>query len=117
MSNEIWCIYHLSVQPQDFPEFKSFIGPIVEAARHEPGTLTYEYSASADHRSVHILERYRMEGLLPHVEQTFSPFAERFLELSKIEKLFVYGEPTEEIRKKLDGFGAIYLAPFDGFSR
>ncbi|MCL9981513.1 MAG: hypothetical protein NBV60_00005 [Erythrobacter sp.] len=58
-----------------------------------------------------------MSGLLPHVEQTFSPYAERFLSLATIDQLFVYGNPTPEIREKLDSFGATYLAPFVGFTR
>lgn len=66
---------------------------------------------------MHIIERYRTKGLLPHVEQTFAPFAERFLKLATIKKLFVYGDTTPEIRAKLDGFGAEYLTPFAGFSR
>lgn len=54
--------------------------------------------------------------LLPHVEQIFTPFDERFLGLAKIESLFDYGETAPEIRAKLDGFGATYLTSFAGFS-
>jgi hypothetical protein len=66
---------------------------------------------------VHVVERYCTQGLLSHVEQTFTPFTERLLELVKIDKLFVYGDTTPAIRPKLDGFGAEYLTPFAGFSR
>lgn len=66
---------------------------------------------------MHIVERYRAPGVLPHVEQTFAPFAERFLQLARIEKLFVYGETTPAIRATLDGFGAEYFTSFAGFSR
>jgi hypothetical protein len=72
---------------------------------------------NANRTVVHIVERYRTQGLLPHVEETFTPFAKRFLELAKIDRLFVYGDTTPEIRAKLDGFGAVYLQPFAGFSR
>jgi hypothetical protein len=53
---------------------------------------------------------------LPHAEQTFAPFAKEFLSLCKIEKLYVYGNVTAEIKAKLDGFGATYFEPFDGFT-
>ena len=79
--------------------------------------MIYEYVVNADRSVVHITERYRTNGLLPHVEQTFAPFAERFLKLATIKKLFVYGETTPEIRTTLDGFGAEYLTPFTGFTR
>jgi len=117
MQNEIYSIYHLSIAPSDFDAFKELIQPIVAATREESDTTVYEYVVNADRTIVHIIERYRTQGLLPHVEQTFAPFAERFLKLATIEKLFVYGETTPAIRAKLDGFGAEYLTPFAGFSR
>jgi quinol monooxygenase YgiN len=117
MHNEIYSIYHLSIAPSDFDAFKELIQPIVAATREEPDTTIYEYVVNADHTAVHIVERYRTPGLLPHVEETFAPFAERFLKLAKIEKLFVYGDTTPAIRATLDGFGAEYLTPFAGFSR
>jgi quinol monooxygenase YgiN len=117
MNGEIYSIYHLSIEPSKFSAFQELIAKIVAATREEQDTLTYEYVVNDDHSAVHIIERYRAAGLLPHVEKTFAPFADTFLSLCKIEKLFVYGEPTAAMRAKLDGFGAVYLRPFDGFTR
>ena len=117
MQDEVYSIYHLALDPADFPAFKALAEKIVAASSSEQDTLTYEYVASDDHKTAHIIERYRMDGVLPHVEQTFAPFTDAFLKLVRIEKLFVYGEPTPPIRAKLDGFGATYLAPFTGFTR
>jgi len=36
---------------------------------------------------------------------------------STVKSLVVYGTPDAEIRKRLDPFGAVYMTPFDGFSR
>lgn len=117
MQDEIYSIYHLSLNPANFAPFQALVAKIVAATDKEADTLTYEYVVNADHTAVHIIERYRMSGVLPHVEQTFAPYAEEFLSLVTIDALFVYGDPTPEIRAKLDGFGATYLAPFDGFTR
>jgi quinol monooxygenase YgiN len=117
MQNEIFSVYHLSIDPSNFDAFKELIQPIVAATSEEPDTTIYEYVVNADRTAVHIVERYRTQGLLPHVEQTFAPFAERFLKLATIEKLFVYGDATAAIRAKLDAFGAVYFTPFAGFSR
>jgi hypothetical protein len=87
------------------------------ALSNHPHTTIYECVVNADHTAVHIVERYRTQALLPHVEQTFAPFAARFLKLAKIEKLFVYGDTTPAIRAALDGFGAEYFRSFAGFSR
>jgi quinol monooxygenase YgiN len=117
MQNQIYSIYHLSIIPSDFDAFETLIAQIVAATSEEADTTIYEYVVNNDRTEVHIVERYQTRGLLPHVEQTFSPFAQRFLALARIEKLFVYGDTTPEIRATLDGFGAEYFTPFAGFSR
>lgn len=117
MTSEITSFYHLKVIPSQFEAFHALVAVIVEASRKEVDTLTYEYWVDADKETVHIIEHYRMPGVLPHIEQTFAPHAEAFLSFATIEKLFVYGEPTPEVRAKLDGFGAIYLSQFEGFRR
>jgi quinol monooxygenase YgiN len=117
MQDEIYSIYHLSLKPADYDAFMTLVEQIVEATSKEADTTTYEYVVNAERTVIHIVEKYRTKGLLPHVEQTFAPFAERFLDLVKIDKLYVYGDTTSEIRAKLDGFGAEYLTPFAGFSR
>lgn len=117
MKGELYTIYHMTIEPEDFAEFETLVATIVDAARHEPDTLTYEYVVNEDHTQIHIIERYLMAGVLPHVEETFAPYAEKFLSLARIEKLFVYGDPTPAIRAKLDGFGAIYFTQLNGFSK
>lgn len=117
MQKEIYSIYHLSIKPADFAAFEQFIEPIISATREEADTSIYEYVANDAHTVVHIVERYKSEGLLPHVVETFEPYAEQFLKLANIEKLYVYGETTPAIRAKLDGFGAEYLRPLAGFAR
>ncbi|NSZ87435.1 hypothetical protein NIBR502774_14480 (plasmid) [Rhizobium sp. NIBRBAC000502774] len=114
---DITCVYFLSLEAANVDDFKKLIVDIVAAAKHEAGTLIYEYSASEDQRQFHIVERYRAEAVLPHVELTFAPFAERFLELAKIEHLYVYGVVPRDIRDKLDGFNAVYMSPVAGFSK
>ncbi|SDC76769.1 hypothetical protein SAMN05444678_105180 [Sphingomonas sp. YR710] len=117
MQDQVYTLYHVAIDPAKFDTFKTLIEQIVEATSKEPDALTYEYVVNADRTAVHIIERYHSRGLLPHVEKTFAPFAERFLELGTIQKTYVYGETTPEIRAKLDTFGAEYLTPFAGFSR
>jgi quinol monooxygenase YgiN len=117
MQNEIYTLYHLSIDPADFAEFGALAETLVQATSLEPDTTIYEYVVNADRTQVHIIERYRPQGLLPHVEETFAPYAEQFLKLARIERVFVYGETTPEIRAKLDGFGAQYFSSVAGFAR
>jgi len=110
-------VFHMAVEPEALEEFKTLITEIVALSNKEPGTLIYEYSLGEDGRTVHIVERYFTEAVLPHVEGTFGPFAERFLKLAKIERLYVYGEPPADLRAKLESFGALFMAPLVGFAR
>jgi hypothetical protein len=113
----ISCLFQLSIKPEEFSAFKALIAQIVEATKQEPGTVVYEYSVNEGNNTAHILERYKVEGVVSHVDNTFAPFGARFLEMATVKGLFVYGTPDAEIRKRLDPFGAVYMTPFDGFSR
>jgi quinol monooxygenase YgiN len=111
------CLFTLAVKPEEFAEFKALIAQIVPETQKEPGTLVYEYSVNEDNSTAHILERYKADSVVSHVDETFAPFGERFLQLCTITSLTVYGTPDAETRKRLDPFGAVYMTPFDGFSR
>lgn len=117
MKNTITCVFSLSLQEGEFPAFRELVSEIVSKTEKEPGTQTYIYSVSEDQKTAHIIEKYEADAVISHIDVTFSPFAERFLSLVSVTGLTVYGYTTEEIRKRLDTFGAVYLTPFDGFSR
>ena len=117
MKDEVISIFTLSLAPEDFPEFKTLVAKIVAATSEEPGTWMYEYSVNEARTEVHIIERYRADAVVNHIEETFAPFGEKFLELVKITSLLVYGNPDAPTRKHLDAFGAVYMNPFDGFTR
>lgn len=117
MQDEIYSIFHCSIDPKNIEAFSALIAEIVDAASKEPDTTIYEYVINAEHTEVHIVERYRSAGLLPHIKQTFGPYAGRFLELVRVKAVYVYGKTTPEMREALDGFGTNYLTPFAGFSR
>ncbi|MFS2221705.1 putative quinol monooxygenase [Pantoea sp. B65] len=117
MKNEITCVFTLALGEGKFPAFRDLVARIVRATHLEPDTLSYVYSVSADEKSAHIVERYRTDALVSHVDNTFAPFAETFLSLATISSLTVYGEPDAAIKQRLDPFGAVYMQPFDGFTR
>lgn len=117
MQNDIYTVYHLTIDPADFEALAALIDELVPGAREEADTLTYEFSVNAAHTKVTIIEGYRTAGVVPHVTQTFAPYAKRFLKLVKIDQLYVYGKTTPEIRATLDGFDPIYMTTFAGFTR
>ncbi len=118
MSKSIYVLFELSARAGKFEAFKQMVAEAVSAARGEPNTLAYEYSANHDGSVIHIFEHYRdSESIVSHVDETFAPFAERFNSLVEVTRLSVYGDPDINARARLDSFGAAYLTPFDGFFR
>jgi len=117
MQGETYSIFHCSIEPGNFPALEKLAGELVEKSNLEPDTLTYEFVVNAARTEVHIIERYRGDGFIPHARITFAPYAKLFLELVKVEKLFVYGDPSPDAKKMLDGFGAIYFESLAGFTR
>jgi quinol monooxygenase YgiN len=118
MREEISWVCSVTVKPGLLAEFKQVVAPLVAATKEEPGALAYEYHVGDDQSTVHIFERYRdSNAVVAHVEQTFARFAERFIALATVTGFIVYGTPNAEARKILDGFGAVYMTPFDGFTR
>jgi len=91
---------------------------MVESTRAEPGTLSYEWFLHEDGTQCHIHDRYAdSDAALTHLGNFGSKFAERFLQCFAVDGVSVYGEPSDEVRAILDGFGSVYLGTFGGFSR
>jgi quinol monooxygenase YgiN len=117
-NNDLYWVFTLSLQPEDFEEFKELVARIVRESAKEPGTLAYQYSVNEDKTTVHIFERYQnSSAFVSHVENTFAQFAEQFLALVSVVSLTVYGAPDASARKALDSFNAVYMTIFDGFSK
>jgi quinol monooxygenase YgiN len=118
MSKDLFWVFTLSVREGKSAQFEHLVERIVDATRREPGTLAYQYSANNDKTVVHIFERYvDSDAFVAHVNETFSRFADEFLQCVSVERLVVYGDPSAEARAALDQFGAEYMTPFNGFLR
>ena len=117
MREDIFWVCVVKVKPENFSAFKDVVAPLVAATKKEPGCLAYEYNVTDDHCAIHIIEHYRdSAAVIAHVRRTFSKFAENFGALATVASFVVYGTPNDEARQILDGFGAVYLSRFDGFT-
>jgi quinol monooxygenase YgiN len=118
MSKDIYWVCVFKVQPAQFADFKAVVRPLVEMTRMEAGSMAYEYCVSDDNTAIHIIEHYRdSDAVVHHVQKTFSQFAEQFTALATVSSFVVYGDPDDSARAILDGFGAVYHAKFDGFTK
>lgn len=118
MSQAISWNLQLSVRGGRLEDARELMEEMVEATREEAGTRIYEWFLSDDGSACHLYERYAdSEAAVVHLRSFGSRFADRFLECFEPAGLYVYGEPSDEARAILDGFGAEYLGTFGGFSR
>jgi len=119
MDTSVYWILELNVQAGRENDFRGLMAEMVAATRaHEPGTLNYEWSTSADGSVCHIFERYvDSAAVMTHLATFGEKYAARFQEVLKPVRLVVYGSPDQAVKEKLAGFHAIFLQPVGGFSR
>jgi quinol monooxygenase YgiN len=117
MSTVAWTI-SMNVQEGQMDALKSLMEEMVTATKDEAGTTGYEWFIGADGKTCSINEHYTdSAAALLHIGNFGSKFAERFMACLEPTSLTVYGEPNDEARAALDGFGAVYMGPFGGFRR
>ena len=92
---------------------------MVESTEAEPGVMTYEWYLDADHKTLHVMERYADSGAVAvHTEHFNNRFAERFMDALQMKGMMVYGNPGEPLRAGLEAAGASFMDTFlGGFRR
>ncbi|HET9065321.1 MAG TPA: antibiotic biosynthesis monooxygenase [Gemmatimonadales bacterium] len=86
--------------------------------KHEPGTLAYEWSLSADGTTCHLYERYAdSAAAMLHIATFGEKYATRFMDLLTPTRFLLYGSPDASVRNALAAFGPTYMAPAAGFFR
>ena len=118
MSKVVSWNLQLAVRDGRLDDFRSLMKEMVESTRAEAGAQAYEWFISEDGTTCHLYERYAdSAATMVHLGAFGSKFAERFLSCVEPTGFSVYGDPSDDVRGVLDGFGAVYLGPFGGFAR
>ena len=118
MEGHVSWVVECAVKEGQLDTFEELMGEMVQGTSAEPGTLAYEWYISEDGSTVHIFEKYASsEDTIAHVTGFLEKWAQRFTGAVDIAKIVVYGDPSPAAREILDGWGAIYLGPWGGFSR
>jgi quinol monooxygenase YgiN len=116
MHHQISWWVKLAVRPGQFDNFQASTGEMVESARTEAGVLSYERFVTDDVKFAHVYERYAdSPAAVAHLQEFRRKFAARFSSMVDRKKFTVYGNPSDELRELLDGFGAICLKRLGDF--
>ncbi|HUI18326.1 MAG TPA: antibiotic biosynthesis monooxygenase [Alphaproteobacteria bacterium] len=111
-----WSV-ELAVKPGQLESFRALTSEMVEATRAEAGVLTYQRFVSDDGKFVYVYERYaNSAAAAAHVQKFKDRFGERFSAMVERTRFMVFGYPSDELRRLLDGFGATYMKPFGEFA-
>jgi quinol monooxygenase YgiN len=118
MEGHVAWIIELAVKDGQLGTFEELMKEMVEGTSAEPRTLAYEWYVSSDESSVHIFEKYAdSDAMITHVNGFLEKWARRFMGCVDITRFVVYGDPSPSAREILDGWKAIYMSPWGGFSR
>lgn len=118
MSDYVWVV-ELAIKPGELESFKVLMNDMTAAIEaNEPGTLNYELFISDDGTTSHIYEKYvDGDAFKAHLDNFNQHFADRFGAAVDVTAFTVYGNPNNEIRELLDGFGAVIMTPLVGTTR
>ena len=119
MSDNVHWLLELAIKEGQLDAFKALMQEMVEATQtNEPDTLNYEWFISEDGKTCHLYERYAdSAATMTHLGSFGQKFAERFLAAVEPTRFVVYGNPNDEVRQALSGFGAVHMEQIGGFVR
>jgi quinol monooxygenase YgiN len=118
MTENIFWMFEATIKSGAYDNFEAVMQEMIASTVEEPGTSNYEFFLNEDRTVCHIYERYAdSNAALIHVGNFGANFAERFLSCVDPTKFVVYGPASDELKGILDGFGATYMTPLDGFAK
>jgi quinol monooxygenase YgiN len=90
---------------------------MVNSTRAETGVLAYQRFISDDQRTVYVHERYEdSDAAGAHLRTFAAIFGARYASMVDRKRFAVFGDPSDELRMLLDGYGATYHRSFGPFS-
>lgn len=107
----------LAVKPGALPNFEKLTTEMVASTQAETGVLAYQRFISDDRQTVHVHEGYENSAAaVAHLLKFVAVFGKRYASIVERKRFNVFGNPSDELRKLLDGYGATYHSPFGLFS-
>ena len=118
MTENVYWVIELAVNPGRFEDLKTLAAELLEANRKKVGFLTCEFAISDDRQFFHIYERFQDSAAVVNSLQLFGAnFSTRFFEILKPTRFVIYGTPSAEVRDAVAAFNPVYMTPLAGFRK
>jgi hypothetical protein len=99
-----------SISASALAEFKQVAADLLERTQQEPGTLEYEWYFNSDETQCIVHESFvDSDAVLVHIGNA-GDLSGRIVELGGGVRLEVLGDPSDDLRAALAGFGAPVFA-------
>jgi quinol monooxygenase YgiN len=118
--NQIHVRAEFTIEEGKTEEYKNLVQKMSRAVEdNEPDTINYQFYLNRSEKKCIVHETYaNSEAVIAHISgvasQTILP---KICSVSRISRLDVYGNPSEELQKALTSFGSQIYNLFAGFSR
>ena len=118
IDGQVSWVLQCAVKDGQLDAFRELMEEMVTGTSEEPGTLNYEWFISDDGSAVHLYEKYAdSEAVITHLNDFMSKWAKRFMGSVDVERVTVYGNPSDAARETMAPLGGKYLASWGGFAR
>ena len=109
----------LTVHDGKLAAFEEIATAMVNGTQKEPGTLAYDWHFSADRKHCRLIETYvNADALLAHIKgPVVQQLVPKMVEVSRIDRFEVYGNPGPEATSMLTRFGAQIYSDWLGVNR
>lgn len=99
--------------------FEAVAREMTSGTRKEPGAIAYDWHFSADRKRCRLVETYaNVESLLAHFKgPVVQQLVPRMMELAKVDRFEVYGDPGPEATKMIAPLGAEVFSDWLGLGR
>jgi quinol monooxygenase YgiN len=110
---------NFAVSAEHLQEFMSIAQAMTAVSRSEPGTLGYEWFASADGKRFRLVETYADANAIeahfmgPAVQQ----WVPKIVPVSKVDGFEIYGDPGPKVAAMAGGLGATVFQYWFGLDR
>jgi quinol monooxygenase YgiN len=119
-NNQIHVRAEFTIEKGKIEEFKKLIQDMSRMVENnEPDTINYQFYLNGSETMCLVHETYtNSDSTLTHITSVASKtILPKIFKLAKLNKLDVYGNPSEELQKILTSFNSQTFNLFTGFSR